>query len=75
MACWGWTRWADALGTELVAGAQQRPLLSGYYRVAATAVTLADRGGAFGASVAVEVDGPVQHLGSFGQARTPHAAI
>ena len=38
-------RWADSLAAELVAGATQRPLLSGYYRVAAVLLRLAEQGG------------------------------
>ena len=38
-------RWADSLAAELVAGATARPLLSGYYRVAAVLLRLAEAGG------------------------------
>ena len=40
-------RWADSLAAELIAGASQRPLLSGYYRVAAALLSLAEEGGMF----------------------------
>jgi hypothetical protein len=50
-----------------VAGARQRPQLSGYYRMAATAVALAERGGALGGGAAAEPGGPAQQLGTFGQ--------
>jgi hypothetical protein len=41
-------RWADSLVAELVAGATARPLLSGYYRVAAVLLRLAEAGGLLG---------------------------
>lgn len=46
--CSVWCRWADVLSTELVAGASARPLLSGYYRMMAMVLSLAEQAGLLG---------------------------
>lgn len=43
----GISRWADVLGMELIAGASNRPLLSGFYRMMAVALRLSEEAGIF----------------------------
>ena len=59
-------RWADVLGVELMAGASNRPLLSGFYRMMAVVLRLSEEGGLFS-----QDEADAGHL-AYGQVQSSH---